>query len=81
MQRDRVKEAVRRDWQQTTHDLHIGGHQLSPHVGNTIKHASGAEDIPSTSGYMARDQFGSTPLRRTIPLHGCRSSAFAPANR
>jgi hypothetical protein len=47
MQWDRVKEAVRRDWQQTKHDLHVGGHQLSQHVGDTLKQASGAEDIPS----------------------------------
>jgi len=44
---DRVKEAVRRDWQQTKHDLHMGGHQLSQKGSDTLKQAAGKEDIPS----------------------------------
>jgi hypothetical protein len=47
MQWDRVKEAVRRDWQQTKHDLHLGGHQLSQHLTDTVKQASGSERLPS----------------------------------
>jgi hypothetical protein len=47
MQWDRVKEAVRRDWQQTKHDLHAGGHELNQRVGDTMKQATGAVDIPS----------------------------------
>jgi hypothetical protein len=49
MQWDRVKEAVRRDWQQTKHDLHVGGHQLGQSAGDTIKQASGREDIPPSN--------------------------------
>ena len=31
---DRVKEAMRRDWEQTKHDLHIkGGHELNQDIG------------------------------------------------
>jgi hypothetical protein len=45
---DRVKEAMRRDWEQTKHDLHIsGGHELNQGVGDTVKQASGKETIPS----------------------------------
>ena len=45
---DRVKEAVRRDWEQTRHDLHIkGGHELNQQATDTVKQASGREAIPS----------------------------------
>ncbi len=45
---DRVKEAIRRDWQQTKQDLHMkGGHELSQKGTDTIKQAVGKEDIPS----------------------------------
>jgi hypothetical protein len=44
---DRVKEAMRRDWEQTKHDLSIkGGHQLNQNVGDTVKQAAGKEAIP-----------------------------------
>ena len=44
---DRVKEALRRDWQQTEHDLHLGGHELNQRAGDTFKQATGKESIPS----------------------------------
>jgi hypothetical protein len=44
---DRVKEAVRRDWQQTKHDLHAGGHELNQKGTDTLKQAVGKEAIPS----------------------------------
>jgi hypothetical protein len=45
---DRVKEAMRRDWEQTKHDLHIkGGHELNQDVGDTVKQATGKEPIPT----------------------------------
>ena len=44
---ERVKEAVRRDWQQTKHDLHMGGHELNQKIDDTMKQASGKENIPS----------------------------------
>lgn len=45
---DRVKEAMRRDWEQTKQDLHIkGGHELNQGVNDTVKQASGKETIPS----------------------------------
>lgn len=43
---DRVREAVRRDWQQTKHDLHAGGHELNQGVKDTVKQAAGKEAIP-----------------------------------
>ncbi len=43
---DKVKEAFRRDWQQTKHDLHAGGHELNQGVGDTVKQAQGKEAIP-----------------------------------
>jgi hypothetical protein len=45
---DRVKEAMRRDWEQTKHDLHIkGGHELNQNAADTVKQATGKEAIPA----------------------------------
>ncbi|MFI5302309.1 MAG: hypothetical protein ACHREM_29810 [Polyangiales bacterium] len=44
---ERVKESLRRDWEQTMHDLHVdGGHQLNQSASDTVRQASGREDIP-----------------------------------
>jgi len=44
---DRIKEAVRRDWEQTKHDLHLpGGHELNQNASDTFKQAAGKENIP-----------------------------------
>ncbi|MBL8718559.1 MAG: hypothetical protein JNL79_21440 [Myxococcales bacterium] len=43
---DRVKEAVRRDWQQTKHDLGVGGHELNQGIGDTVEQAAGKQPIP-----------------------------------
>jgi hypothetical protein len=45
---ERVKESLRRDWEQTKHDLHLkGGHELNQDVGDTVKQAAGKEAIPA----------------------------------
>jgi hypothetical protein len=41
-----MKEALRRDWDQTKHDLHAGGHELNQDLGDTARQASGLESIP-----------------------------------
>jgi hypothetical protein len=46
---DRVKEAFHRDWEQTKHDMHLGGHELNQKVGDTVKQSSGKEAIPAPS--------------------------------
>jgi hypothetical protein len=43
---ERAKEAVRRDWQQTKHDLHLGGHELNQNLDHTYTQAVGGEAIP-----------------------------------
>lgn len=43
---DRVREALRRDWQQTKHDLHVGGHELNQTATDTVKQMSGKEALP-----------------------------------
>ncbi len=44
---DKVKEALRRDWEQTKHDLKIGtGHELRQDAKDTVKQAVGAQPIP-----------------------------------
>ena len=46
-----VKEAIRRDWEQTRYGLGLsGGHQLNQHVGDTLRQAAKSVPIP------ARDQ-------------------------
>jgi hypothetical protein len=44
---ERVKEAVRRDWEQTKDDLAMrGGHALNQSMGDTLRQAIGRESIP-----------------------------------
>lgn len=42
----RVKEAFRRDWDQTKKDLHIGGHELNQGVKDTVRQAVGKQSLP-----------------------------------
>lgn len=43
---NRVKEALRRDWEQTKADVSSGGKELNQQVGDTVKQATGSEAIP-----------------------------------
>ena len=44
---DRVREAMRRDWEQTKKDLGIkGGHELNQNVDDTVKQMAGKQPIP-----------------------------------
>lgn len=44
---DRVKEAMRRDWEQTKFDLNLpGGHELNQGVMDTVDQAAGMKAIP-----------------------------------
>lgn len=68
---DRVKEAMKRDWDQTKHDF--GGHEPDTNqtIGHTVKQVSGTETIPPRGvvtyeewepayrfGYGARQRYG-----------------------
>ena len=44
---ERAKEAMRRDWQQTRHDVRMGGHELNQSIGDTVKQAAGKEPLPA----------------------------------
>ena len=45
---DRIKEALRRDWEQTKHEFGAKtGHELNQDIGDTLKHAVGKQPIPS----------------------------------
>jgi hypothetical protein len=46
---DRVKEAMHRDWEQTKHDVAVGGHQLNQGLTDTVKQALGDQSIPDPS--------------------------------
>jgi hypothetical protein len=43
---DRAKEALRRDWDQTKHDLHFGGHELNQKVEDTVSQVRGRAVVP-----------------------------------
>jgi len=44
---ERIKEAIRRDWEQTKHDLRLdGGHELNQGAADTVRQASGRQAIP-----------------------------------
>lgn len=56
---DRVKEALRRDWEQTRHDFSRGaGHDLNQDVGDTVKQAVGKATIPSPGTPNPPDTWG-----------------------
>lgn len=46
---DRVKAAMRRDWEQTKADFTDGGKELNQGVGDTVKQAAGKQAIPPGS--------------------------------
>lgn len=43
---DRVKAALRRDWEQTKADVSSGGTELNQGVTDTVKQAAGSEPVP-----------------------------------
>jgi len=43
---ERVKEAMRRDWEQTKNDVGARAPDLDQNVGDTVKQAAGAQNIP-----------------------------------
>lgn len=43
---ERVREALRRDWEQTRHDLHVGGHELNQGVKDTLRQIAGRQTLP-----------------------------------
>lgn len=49
---ENVKEALKRDWEQTKADLHIvGGRDRHQEVADTLKQAAGAEPIPESNAW------------------------------
>ncbi len=51
---ERVKEALKRDWEQTKSDVHAGGRDLHQNVSDTAKQMAGKEQIPPGSQPNAR---------------------------
>jgi hypothetical protein len=45
---DRVREAMKRDWEQTKKDLHVGGHELNQNAKDTVKQMAGKEALPAS---------------------------------
>lgn len=43
---ERVKEALARDWDQTKHDLSLGGHELNQKFTDTAQQVGGSKAIP-----------------------------------
>ncbi len=44
---ERANEAMRRDWAQTKHDLHLGGHEMNQDAADTLMQAAGKEHLPT----------------------------------
>ena len=70
---DRVKSALKRDWEQTKADLSSKGKELNQDIGDTVKQAAGKQPIPPDNvpnpewdgvepryryGVGAREQYG-----------------------
>lgn len=49
-----VKDALKRDWEQTKKDLHVGGKELNQNAGDTVKQATGKEAIPASNATGTR---------------------------
>lgn len=48
---ERIREAIRRDWEQTKHDASWKlGHELNQNIGSTVKQALNQQDIPPYDG-------------------------------
>lgn len=45
---ERVKESLKRDWEQTKADVHMGGHDIHQKASDTVRQMSGKEDIPNS---------------------------------
>jgi hypothetical protein len=44
---DRAREAMRRDWMQTKHDLGVGGHEMNQGLTDTVKQAVAKQHLPT----------------------------------
>lgn len=64
---ERVKEAMKRDWEQTKADLHLGGRELDQDVNDTVKQATGKDVIPPPNQPNAP---GGTDLKSAGPTSG-----------
>jgi hypothetical protein len=42
----RVREVLRRDWEQTKFDLHVGGHELNQTMNETVDQIAGEAVVP-----------------------------------
>ncbi len=58
----KAKEAIKRDWEQTKKDLHLGGRELDQGVGDTVKQAMGKEPIPGPNTPNASGTSAGTDL-------------------
>ena len=55
---ERVKEALKRDWEQTKADVHAkGGRDTGQSVGDTVKQMAGKEEIPNSRS-LGSDRLG-----------------------
>ncbi len=43
---ERARDALRRDWSQTKHDLGLGGHEMNQDLTDTVKQAAGQQHLP-----------------------------------
>lgn len=55
----RVKDAMKRDWEQTKADLHLGGKELDQDVDDTLKQVAGKDAIPPAG---QKNEVGGTPV-------------------
>jgi hypothetical protein len=57
---DLIKDAVRRDWMQTAHELSIRRYEMNQTLSDTLRQAAAwsEAEIPYGFGYAARTRFG-----------------------
>jgi len=60
---DRVREAMKRDWEQTKYDFGVGGRDLDQDVDETVKQAAGKQAIPPRTVANPDDKYGPASSR------------------
>lgn len=67
---DHVRDAMRRDWEQTKYDFGLGGHHLDQDVGETVAQAAGKQPIPPGNVPNPDDKYTNRSADRWDELEG-----------
>lgn len=67
---ERAREAMRRDWMQTKHDLHLGGHEMNQSIGDTVRQATAKQHLPTSEQANPPKIIGEWPEAEALYRYG-----------